>query len=70
MMRKLAIAAVTTFTFAAAAVSAHAAPASQTAWGSAATSTPVIAVSNHGVCIKHQCPGRNRIVCGCPQGAR
>jgi hypothetical protein len=51
-------------------VTAQAAPASQSAWGSAATSTPVIAASNHGVCYKHQCPGRSRIVCGCPQGTR
>jgi hypothetical protein len=70
MIRKFAIAAASTLAFAAAAVTAQAAPASQSAWGSAATSTPVIAASNHGVCYKHQCPGRSRIVCGCPQGAR
>jgi hypothetical protein len=33
-------------------------------------STPVIAVGGHKVCLQAQCPGRSRIVCGCPRSTR
>ncbi|MCU0605620.1 MAG: hypothetical protein MUC33_23510 [Desulfobacterales bacterium] len=30
----------------------------------------LIAVGGHQVCLKAQCPGRSRIVCGCPKSSR
>jgi hypothetical protein len=69
MIRTFAIAAASAATLAMATVSANAAPAGQS-FASSVTSSPMIVSNNHGVCLKHQCPGRYRIVCGCAQGTR
>ncbi len=69
MIRTMLLTAAATLALAASAVTASAAPMS-TAPGLGIAGTSVIAVGGHKVCLKHQCPGRSRIVCGCPAGTR
>jgi hypothetical protein len=61
-------AALLTVAFTAGAV--QAAPLSAAAGSVASGASTVIAVGDHQVCLKAQCPGRSRIVCGCPKSSR
>jgi hypothetical protein len=61
-------AALLTIAFTAAA--AQAAPFSASSGSLASGASPLIAVGGHQVCLKAQCPGRSRIVCGCPKSNR
>jgi hypothetical protein len=69
MVRSIIATTAALITVAFTAAAAQAAPLSPA--GTLATGTSqLIAVGGHEVCLKAQCPGRSRIVCGCPKSSR
>jgi hypothetical protein len=52
------------------AASAQAAPIGTAAGLNLAGTSPLMAAGGHSVCLKAQCPGRSRIVCGCSRSTR
>lgn len=70
MVRTIIATTAALLTVAFTAAAAQAAPLSPAAGTLATGISPVIAVGRHQVCLKAQCPGRSRIVCGCPKSNR
>jgi hypothetical protein len=57
--------------FAVLASAAHAAPiGGATNLNFVKSQSPLISVGGHQVCLKAQCPGRSRVICGCKKPVR
>jgi hypothetical protein len=69
MVRSIVATTAALITVAFTAAAAQAAPLSPAGTLAAGTSQ-LIAVGGHQVCLKSQCPGRSRVVCGCPKSSR
>jgi hypothetical protein len=71
MIRTTFAASVASIAFAVLASAAHAAPIGGTNnLNFVKTPSPLVSVGGHQVCLKAQCPGRSRIVCGCAKPLR
>lgn len=71
MIRTTFAATIASFTFAALASAAHAAPVGGAPnLNFAKAPSPLVAVGGHQVCLKAQCPGRSRVICGCKKPVR
>ncbi len=71
MIRTVLAASVASLAMAVLASGAHAAPIGGASnLNFVKSPSPLIAVGGHQVCLKAQCPGRSRIVCGCKKPVR
>jgi hypothetical protein len=70
MIRTAFAASVASFAMAVLASGAHAAPVGANNLNFVKSQSPLISVGGHQVCLKAQCPGRSRIVCGCKKPVR
>lgn len=70
MIRTTFAATVASFAFAVLASSAHAAPVGGAPLNYVKAPSPLVAVGGHQVCLKAQCPGRSRVICGCKKPVR
>jgi hypothetical protein len=70
MIRTTCAATVASLAFAVLASAAHAAPIGGANVNYVKAPSPLVSVGGHQVCLKAQCPGRSRIVCGCKKPVR